>query len=125
MKYLRKFKVAILLALLGIGSEVRVDTSSVAVFLRSASKVSPKPEQYEVLFLDPPWDAAREYSATLGLLGGSMQAILAPGAVVVAEHRRKQTLDENYGSMKRMRRLEQGDAALSFFMASSAIPAAV
>ncbi len=99
------------LARLGIGSGVRVHTKSVGAFLRSAAEASPKPERYEVVFLDPPYDAAQEYATTLGLLGGAAQGILAPGAVVVAEHRRKQTLDEQYGSLKRTRLLEQGDAA--------------
>ena len=103
------------LARLGIGSGVRVHAGSVRGFLRSASAAGERPERYDVVFLDPPYDATEEYAATLGLLGGEVQGILAPGAVAVAEHRRKQALDEQYGSLKRARRLEQGDAALSFF----------
>jgi 16S rRNA G966 N2-methylase RsmD len=103
-----------------------VRAENVGAFLRSAAKVSPKPEPhevakrepYEVVFLDPPYDAAEEYAATLGLLGGE-QGILAPGALVIAEHRRKQTLEEQYGCLKRTRLLEQGDAALSFYEAAS------
>ena len=69
-------------------------------------------------FLDPPWDAAEEYAATLGLLGGSAAGLLAEGAVVIAEHRRKERLEDRYGLLERTRLLEQGDAALSFFAAS-------
>ena len=38
-----------------------------------------------------------------------------PSAVVVAEHRRKQRLEDRYGRLARTRLLEQGDAALSFY----------
>jgi hypothetical protein len=34
---------------------------------------------------------------------------------VIAEHRRKETLEDRYGSLARARLLEQGDAALSFY----------
>ncbi|MGA3335434.1 MAG: 16S rRNA (guanine(966)-N(2))-methyltransferase RsmD [Terracidiphilus sp.] len=103
------------LARLGISSGVRVHAGSVGGFLRSPGAAGERPEGYDVVFLDPPYDAAEEYAATFRLLGGEVQGILAPGAPVVAEHRRKQALDERYGSLKRTRRLEQGDAALSFF----------
>jgi len=39
--------------------------------------------------------------------------------VVIAEHRRKYALGERYGSLKRTRLLEQGDAALSFYAVQS------
>ena len=48
---------------------------------------------------------------------GETQGILAPGALVIAEHRRKQSLEDQYGGLKRTRLLEQGDAALSFYEA--------
>jgi 16S rRNA (guanine(966)-N(2))-methyltransferase RsmD len=113
---------------LGIESGFVVRAESVAAFLRSAAKKSPRPEahevakpgRYEVVYLDPPYDATEEYAATLGLLGGE-QGILAPGALVIAEHRRKQRLAEQYGCLKRTRLLEQGDAALSFYEAASAL----
>lgn len=99
---------------LGIESGFAVREQSVAAFLRSAAKASPKPMHHEVVFLDPPYDAAEEYAATLRILGED-QGILAPGALVIAEHRRKQSLEDRYGSLKRSRLLEQGDAALSFY----------
>jgi 16S rRNA (guanine(966)-N(2))-methyltransferase RsmD len=104
------------LARLGISGGARVYKKSVSAFLRSASGPNPKPERYEVVFLDPPYDAAQEYADTLGLLGGTAAGILAQGALVVAEHRRKQKLGEQYGKLKRTRLLEQGDAALSFYV---------
>ena len=107
------------LARLGVSDGFRVYPDSVSAFLRSAAKAIPKQEQYEVLFLDPPYDAEQEYAATLMMFGGEFLKILASGALVIAEHRRKQSLDLRYGSLKRTRLLEQGDAALSFYQAES------
>lgn len=103
------------LARLAIVSGFRIHAGSVSAFLQTDLKAIPKPERYEVVFLDPPYDAAQEYAATLQRLGTADLGILAPGALVIAEHRRKQRLSEQYGALKRTRLLEQGDAALSFF----------
>ncbi len=73
--------------------------------------------EYDIVFLDPPYDAAAEYEIVLNLLGGAAAAFLAPGAVVIAEHRKKEKLDLRYGTLERTRQLEQGDAALSFYEA--------
>ncbi len=100
---------------LAITDGFRIHAGSAAAFFRTAATASPKPERYEVVFLDPPYEAAQEYAATLGLLGGAAAEILSPGAIVIAEHRRKEPLDERYGGLERSRLLEQGDAALSFF----------
>jgi 16S rRNA (guanine(966)-N(2))-methyltransferase RsmD len=96
---------------LKIGQGFRLQTGGVAPFLRRPGT------GFDVVFLDPPYDAAAEYEATLGLLGGAAAGLLAPGALVIAEHRRKQRLDERYGSLARTRLLEQGDASLSFYAA--------
>jgi 16S rRNA (guanine966-N2)-methyltransferase len=120
---------------LGIESGFAVRAESVAAFLRAAAKAKPKPHEvasrnrYQVVFLDPPYDAAEEYATTLRVLGEA-QGILAPGALVIAEHRaehraargRKQSLEDQYGSLKRTRLLEQGDAALSFFETAPTLP---
>ena len=74
--------------------------------------------RFDLVFLDPPWDAAEEYAATLGLLGDSAAGLLEVGALVIAEHRRKQRLEDRYDALERMRLLEQGDSALSFYFAS-------
>ena len=88
---------------------------SVREFLRKAQSGS---RGFDVVFLDPPYDAAEEYSATLGVLGTADARLLAEGAVVIAEHRRKEKLEDRYGSLARTRLLEQGDAALSFYSAT-------
>lgn len=91
----------------------RIHAAGVGAVLR---KMKPSPG-FNLVFLDPPYDAAEEYAATLSLLGGTQAALLAPEALVIAEHRRKQQLENRYGQLLRTRLLEQGDAALSFYQA--------
>jgi 16S rRNA (guanine(966)-N(2))-methyltransferase RsmD len=104
------------LAKLGVTTGFRIHTSSVGAWLRRASEEA----KFDLVFLDPPYDAAQEYAATLNLLGGAAVDRLAPGALVIAEHRRKERLEDRYGKLERTRLLEQGDAALSFFAVSPA-----
>jgi 16S rRNA (guanine966-N2)-methyltransferase len=99
---------------LGLRSTARVHAVSASTFLRSIGRSSGR-ERYAVLFMDPPYDAVQEYAQVLGLLGGAAQGLLAENAVVVAEHRRKERLEDRYGELARTRLLEQGDAALSFY----------
>ncbi|MGH9600192.1 MAG: 16S rRNA (guanine(966)-N(2))-methyltransferase RsmD [Terracidiphilus sp.] len=105
------------LASLGIAEAIQIRASGVAQFLRrppsAPSKAQPAP--FNLVFLDPPYDAAQEYAAALTLLGGAASTLLAPHAQVIAEHRRKHPLEEHYAALTRTRLLEQGDAALSFF----------
>jgi 16S rRNA (guanine966-N2)-methyltransferase len=105
------------LAKLGIAEGVRVHTGGVGGWLRrfgTGTSAGRKPA-FDLVFLDPPYEAAEEYAATLGLLGGGAVGLLAPGALVIAEHRRKERLGEQYGALGRTRLLVQGDAALSFY----------
>jgi len=101
------------LARLGLREGARVHAGSVSAFLRRGRPESSP--RFDLVFLDPPYDAAPEYETSLGLLGGASSSLLAPGALVVAEHRRKEPLEEGYGELRRTRLLQQGDAALSFY----------
>jgi 16S rRNA (guanine966-N2)-methyltransferase len=69
----------------------------------------------EMVFLDPPYEEAEAYRETLAMLGRHHRALLADGALVVAEHAKRQGLELRYGVLERYRVLEQGDAALSFY----------
>ncbi len=70
----------------------------------------------DLVYLDPPWEAEPEYEKTLQLLGSARgRLMLAPGALVVAEHSSKTMLAERYGELVQTRMLKQGDAALSFY----------
>lgn len=103
-------------ARLGISAGFHVQPGSVAAYLRRAR--TGQSAGFDLVFLDPPYDAADEYAATLGLLGGAAGGLLAPGALVIAEHRRKERLEDRYGKLVRTRLLEQGDASLSFYAAA-------
>jgi len=133
------------LARLGVSEGFRIHSGSVAGWLRRfatgpglgpkpgskrgskmGSALAPKPglepvlsQAFDLVFLDPPYDAAGEYAATLGLLGGAAGGLLGAGALVIAEHCGKGggmvRLEERYGELERTRLLVQGDAALSFY----------
>ena len=107
------------LARLGITEDFRIHSGNVASFLRGPRAGA---AGFDVVFLDPPYDAAEEYATVLGLMGGGGAAFLAAGAVVIAEHRRKEKLQVRYGALERTRLLEQGDAALSFYAAAATVP---
>jgi 16S rRNA (guanine966-N2)-methyltransferase len=70
-----------------------------------------------LVFLDPPYEAMAELSAALGLL--ATLPVLAKGAVIIAEHSRKQSPPESVEALARYRLLRQGDAALSFYTMQS------
>jgi 16S rRNA (guanine966-N2)-methyltransferase len=126
---------------LKIATGFEVQANSVNTFLRKRQSGD---TPFDVVFLDPPYQAEEEYEATLGLLGNAQVSqgaegarelqpcdddlskgtsesghpILKVGAVVIAEHRRKYKLDDSFGTLRRTRLLEQGDAALSFYEAA-------
>jgi len=111
---------------LGVKRGFDLQACSVREYLRRAASV---PRGFDVVFLDPPYDVEAEYEGTLRALGGADVAprsqmrdpghpgsyLLAAGAVVIAEHRRKERLQDSYGALQRTRLLEQGDAALCFY----------
>lgn len=75
--------------------------------------------QADLVFLDPPYAADEQYTLALGLLGGDCQSLLAPDAIVIAEHEKRRALEENHGALSRYRLLTQGYAALSFYRTSA------
>ena len=69
----------------------------------------------DFIFLDPPYGLGDAYRTTLETLGKST---LTEKALVIAEHERKKELAEECGWLRRIRKLEQGDTALSFYRRS-------
>jgi 16S rRNA (guanine(966)-N(2))-methyltransferase RsmD len=63
----------------------------------------------EIVFLDPPYELAREYVISLEALGR-----LSP-PLVVAQHSSCHSLEEQYGPLARTRVVRQGDNSLSFY----------
>ena len=84
---------------------------------REVSKALPLLETTGVVcdfcFLDPPYRMRREYERTLGYL--SQSRLLQASSIVIAEHEKKFDPGERFGALLRYRRLEQGDASLSFY----------
>ncbi len=110
LRVLRQNLVAVGLA----GPRVTVEERSVATVLGRPVRWAP----FDVVFLDPPYEAVAEYTATLGVLGGARAELLRPGAWVVAEHASRSPLPERFGRLTVERQLRQGDATLSFYAAS-------
>jgi 16S rRNA (guanine(966)-N(2))-methyltransferase RsmD len=70
----------------------------------------------DIVFLDPPYEAHAEYEGTLNFFGSARgRLLLAPDAVVIAEHSSKTELPRRFGGLEHARLLRQGDAALSFY----------
>ncbi len=69
----------------------------------------------DFIFLDPPYRMEKIYEQTLQLLSHS--SLLNPETVVVAEHDKRFDPGEEFAPLRRNRKLEQGDAILSFYRA--------
>ncbi len=68
--------------------------------------------QANLVFLDPPYRLQNAYQEALEALANSQ---LTNRAQVIAEHERHYEPGEKFGALQRTRKLEQGDAALSFY----------
>jgi 16S rRNA (guanine966-N2)-methyltransferase len=120
------------LAALGIRSGFQLEERNVPLVLRNLaartaavgnlSNPAQRDPHFNLFYLDPPWEDAAAYKQSLALLAGSAATLLAPDAIVIAEHDRRGSaaLSDAYGALHRYRLLEQGDAALSFYRMGSA-----
>jgi 16S rRNA (guanine(966)-N(2))-methyltransferase RsmD len=67
----------------------------------------------DVVFLDPPYRMQEAYQQTLAALADS--SLVWAMSLVIAEHEKKFDPGEEFGSLRRTRKLVQGNAALSFY----------
>ena len=102
------------LAALQVHSGFKIVSSTVSAALRGLTERSPE-ERCAIIFLDPPYEAGSDYAGTLASIGQRADELLTADGIVVAEHSRKNPLAESYGTLRRYRVLEQGDAGLSFY----------
>jgi 16S rRNA (guanine966-N2)-methyltransferase len=65
------------------------------------------------IFIDPPYRLEKVYLQVLEVLAQS--SLLAPDAVVVAEHDKRFDPGDRFAPLHRFRKLAQGDAVLSFY----------
>ena len=98
------------LAVLGIDSGYWLLTCAVMTGLE---RLAEQDEQFDFVFLDPPYDAIREYHQVLRELGRSK--LLLPTSLVIAEHSRHMRLEEEYAALRRTRTIRHGDAQLAFY----------
>jgi 16S rRNA G966 N2-methylase RsmD len=64
-------------------------------------------------YLDPPYRKIGDYEQVLGFL--SQSRLLGPESLAIAEHDKHFDPGEAFGSLRRRRRVQQGDAVLSFY----------
>jgi len=83
------------------------------------AKVTAGDLAYDYIFIDPPYAATLDYSRVLQKVGVS--DLLADRGIVIVEHRKTFDLPESFDTLKRVRRLRQGDAALSFYRRQDAL----
>lgn len=106
------------LATLKINSGYTIEPRGVGAVLQKLGKLT---QPVDLIFLDPPYEEEAEYENTLSFLGSTRgRDLLAPDALVIAEHRKKAKLATCYGALEHTRLLKQGDAALSFFSMKNA-----
>ena len=98
------------LALLGISTGYELHEREVAQALPLLDSTG---VVCDFVFLDPPYRMRGSYERTLGYL--SQSRLLQPSTVVIAEHDKKFDPGERFGALPRYRRLDQGDASLSFY----------
>jgi 16S rRNA (guanine(966)-N(2))-methyltransferase RsmD len=67
----------------------------------------------DVVFIDPPYRMKDAYRETLRALADS--PVVWAMSMVIAEHEKKFDPGEEFGPLRRFRKLEQGSAALSFY----------
>jgi 16S rRNA (guanine(966)-N(2))-methyltransferase RsmD len=79
---------------------------------RAISALDRQQVRADFIFLDPPYALRDAYQKTLESLANSA---VAEKGLVIAEHARKDDLLEKFEMLQRLRKLEQGDAALSFY----------
>jgi len=95
------------LKVLGIEAGFQIHTRDVRKALRSLH------DPASHVFVDPPYTMEKVYGETLEEL--SKTGILNPNALVIAEHFKKFDPGESFGTLRRFRKLAQGDAVLSFY----------
>lgn len=109
------------LKLLGISRNFMLHERSA---LAALDKLQQQQSLQDIIFLDPPYEAAKEYEQVLGLLGSAASVrLLAADALVIAEHAKRTSLAPRYGILERTRELKQGDAAISFYQRIVELPA--
>src|SRR5271170_6880665 len=78
-----------------------------AELLQSRASIALPNVRADIVFLDPPYEAEKEYETSLATLGEN------PADLVIVQHFIKLELQETYGGMRRTRVVKQGQNALT------------
>jgi 16S rRNA (guanine966-N2)-methyltransferase len=70
---------------------------------------------FDIAYVDPPYEREDLYEATLERFGSS--PLLAPDGLLIIEHSKRRELPDAVGTIRKLRSLVQGDAALAFYKA--------
>ncbi len=81
------------------------------VFAKAESYLKRPLENFDIIFLDPPY--AQDLQPLLELIAGS--GVVKADGIVVAEHFRKQPSPEKAGALVRYREARYGDTVLAFY----------
>ena len=103
------------LATLRIESGARVIAAQVAAAIRTLERLPDT--AFDFIFLDPPYAEEKQYEGTLRALEKSPLA--GEPTIVIAEHEKRFDPGDGFAPLQRYRKLEQGDAALSFYRISA------
>lgn len=68
--------------------------------------------QFDIAFFDPPY-SSQMYNDVMERIGSGK--VIAPGGIVVVEHRAKNPPKPEYEKLHRFRELKQGESALAFY----------
>jgi 16S rRNA (guanine966-N2)-methyltransferase len=98
------------LADLGLGDRTTVQPLPAAMALK---KLADRGEIFGLAFLDPPYGGGMAVAA-LGALAAF--DLLAPGARVVVEHSRQESLPEVCGALRRLSVRRYGDTQVAFYL---------
>ena len=96
-------------------------TSGYKIFQEEWSRASWRIEREhvtaDIVFLDPPYHMKDAYGEVLRALEAS--SVIWAMSVVIAEHEKRFDPGDEFGELRRFRKLVQGDAALSFYRLGS------
>jgi len=93
----------------GAAGRQTIERRSASTALKSLEQAS---KQFDIAFFDPPY-SSEIYHDVIRQLGSGK--LVAPGGVVVVEHRAKTPPQFEYETLHRFRELKQGESALAFY----------
>lgn len=102
------------LELTGLAAQAEVLRLDVS---RAVARLAGAGRQFDLIFLDPPYEAGRVLPTLLAI---ARSGVLAPGACLIAEHSRREEVPVTNGAGLDLRRQEKyGDTVLTFWRSAA------